>query len=81
MENSLVFFHVQSNQYIPMDHYYGDVLDSEDSDLEGRTDSERVGTQTAVNMKYVCLFVRGNVSVGISGIFWRKDLRLKMLTV
>ena len=36
---------------------------------------------TGVNVKSVCLCLRGNVSFAISEIFWRKHLMLKMLTV
>ena len=45
------------------DEFVSDSEDS-DSDLEGNSDSERVG-----NVESVCLYLRRNVSVAMSGIF------------
>ena len=33
--------------------------------------------QTGVNVKSVCLYVRGNVPVGMSGIFWKKKIEVE----
>ena len=69
---------IQPNAFEPVYSEDEHVSGSEDSELEGNSDSE---TQTAVDVKYMCLRLRGNVSFDIDEIFWRKNLMLKILTV
>ena len=37
-------------------------------------------TQTGVNVEPACLYLRGNVSVGMSRIFWRKTCGVDCMT-
>ena len=41
--------------------------------------SEWVGC--GVNVKAACLYLRGDASVGMGGVFWRRNMRMKILTV
>ena len=54
--------------------------DSEDSDLEGNSNSDRVGNTDRCGCEDMCLCLRGNISFAINGIFWRKNAMLKILT-